>query len=827
MSELSADTLTDILQGRAKSAPVDDGPPPGSANAALPVGSQDASESSQGGEGAEDPAQGSVAQPALPAAVQRAIEEAAGISPPLRAFGSGTPAPHQTTTEAILGKRVEARVVDQPLGRLVDVPTSGRPSTSGTNPKITADPLGDDRAAAERDMKRSRGKAAAEAALRDLCKEYPTTKLINIRIYWRDPKTGEYRYKGRRKNVSMNEIRDPTDVIGNRGENWLVSFQPADQGLAWDDPKTWRQFEFDRDGPMPPREWTIETPEEDDLVVEVEGMGSIGLKDLKDLMDSWNKPAQAQAAQVAPQVQPQYMLPPRDHRAEERENELRKVVEETRRQNEQLMQRMAEKEREAERAQHRAEVETQKAGFMSILESMKSKMDAMEFKLNQPPPPPPPPPPQAPHTDITTALLTIAPHIKDIFTVNKESETEKYRMRELELQKERDRMEREARERHDLFQRELDRQREETKNTLEMYRMMGEQSKESSRAIAEFVQKQQDPSGTMSVLKMATDQSVQQMQLFATLVKSGLMGGGGGQNPNIDWGDLVGRGFEMLGNIGAAFADSSAAKAKAAAQIAASQSQQLPAQASPPMSGMAPQAPVRIPRAPAPARAEAAPAPEEGAAPEQPNEEPASQKPDDPLAPFIADVNHSVLVRDDPKRVADKIATVVRMAINFGEGKQKLSGPLRLLMEDPKKFLLQAYTTKKYAGTPEEYLMEIADILLATFGPDEVEDEDDDDAEEAATPPPGAAVPVVAAPVAASEPEVTVSKPGSNTATTSTSAKPPGNGGTEPTRRGRRPRVVQQPLPSVEVAPVAPAPPEKIVTDGAAAPPAVTTGNES
>jgi hypothetical protein len=279
---------------------------------------------------------------------------------------------------------------------------------------------------------------------------------------------------------------------------------------------------------------------------------------------------------------------------------------------------------------------------------------------------------------------------------------------------------------------------------LDQYKQMGEQAMNSARAIAEITTKQQDPAPTLTVLNAMSSQAVQQAQLLATLAKSSILGGGG--QPGVNWGEILGNAFEMLGNVGAAWAEASATKAKLAAQA---QAQALAAQNSarqiPPATLQPIYAPNQRMTQAVPALAPAPQTPLSGLTPtpsaqsvaevggkdlavqnqpqqaqQTPSAQPQEPQPQpSPLAVLVAGVNQAIAKKEPARSVAGKLASIVHVAQEFGlSGSNKpIAGALRALMEDPRKFLRRAY-----ASTDPAYLDEIADILLKEYGEEEPED---------------------------------------------------------------------------------------------------------
>lgn len=680
----------------------------------------------------------------------------AGLStpqmPPVEPQQFGTPT-SSATLEQILGHPITPSVpVTPPAPKPEDIRQHDR--------RVTADPLTDMLERKETEKTRKAEASGAEVALRQLMKMYPSTRLVNLRIFWQNPTTQEYQYKGSRRNVNINDVRNPDNIVAPWGRRFTVSIQPINS--RWDDEKTWVTFEHERDGPYPTDEWTIDAPPESGLFMEVEGMGAVSLSDLKALIESTSTSATLAAlrsaginAPVAGQQQvpqPQYIqqapppqqIPARDLQAEQREKELKDELVRMRKLTEDLAAKAADREREATAAQHKAELdaerarqEADRAASKAALDAVMSKLQAVETRVNAPPPPPPPPPaPVQQGMDIATALITVAPHLKEIFVSNRNAETEAAKVRETALAEERrreadardkdreqdrtererdrdrkreeqDRLQQEMRERREAFTQEQQRMREESQRSMDMYRTLGEQSANNARMISEIYSKQSDPSGTMSVVKMATDSLTQQAQLFATLFKAGVIGGGA-QASTVDWGRVLDNAFGLLGNVGATWAE---AKARSGQQASRAANASLP-----PSPGPTPQ---RQPTA--------TQQPLQGVSPQ-----PAATVEVNPLNAFVEGVNQAIEAKEPPGKVAGKIAGIVHVAQEFGQmGTNKI---LQKLMEDPEAFLKRAYPEADPA-----YLKAVADLLIETFPPSDDDDEGDEDEDENATQPPIAA----------------------------------------------------------------------------------------
>lgn len=655
--------------------------------------------------------------------------------PPIQVFG---PPATSLSTEAILGYSYQPATSQPP-------PPPPQSQEVGPRKPIT-DPLDQARKKSSEETRQK-----ADLALGRLLSDYPSTRLVNVRLLWRDPETREYRGKGRRKNVSVNEVRDPESFCEGPdgtiyGGEWIMGYMPADQGKRFDDPRAWYEFEFARDGPPPPREWTIDQPVRQTAYLEVEGMGQVSLDVLKGLFEGIAKQTVDDALKRNEQPSPMHTsyhgtpataspFPPysqfRDPKAEEREKRLEEQIAEQRKQLDMLMQRLAEKDREALEAKHRAELQALSDKNARELESVLSKLTAVEARLNQPPPPPPP------ATDFGSLLANALPHIKDIVTSVRTAEIENHRreqedrqrqreeerlLREREREEYRERREREREEersRREAAEREAAQAREMARQTLEQYRLMGEQTLTNARAIADVVTKQQDPGPMLSVMNAMSSQAVQQAQLVGTLIKNNIVSAGG--NSGTNWGEVLGNAFEMLGNVGAAWAEATAAKAKAAPQTRP-QPAPLPPPATTPLEGVQsrPPAPPPVPAPPpAPAQLPSQP-PAQPPVPTQP--QPPTQP--NPLAMLIAAINQAIANKEPPRLVAGKLASVVHVTQEFGllESARPMAEALRRLIDDPQKFLRETYQQADSA-----YLDEIAKVFssLCVFGDESKETSQD------------------------------------------------------------------------------------------------------
>jgi hypothetical protein len=682
--------------------------------------------------------------------------------PPAKAMPFTTPLP--MSTEQVLGFSLVGKPSATP---------SGAPATSDDTPKTEAvqqtDGLTTGQATQYDGARRARENA--EVILANVAKSYPSTRLFNVRLFWRDPDTREYRFKGRRKNVAADEIRDPYGFVEGYGKDWILAFMPADQGLLYDVAKNWSSIWFDRDGPRPDDEWVIDPPFPRGPYVEVEGMGAVGIDVLagamgKVLDDALTRrfptPQSVPAAPVAPpptyQQPPVQQVPVRDLRAEEREKSLENQIAEQRRQFDALMLKFNERdkaaaedrmrsEREtaevrakseqlAAEARHNAELNALKTGFQDALGALTTKLSSIEGRVNAPPPPPAP---VQQSNDIGTLLVTALPHIKDIFNSSRQVDAEASKIREQAIAEERRRDE----ERRQRDREEAQRMREDAKGTLDMYRELGKQSVDSARAIADITNKQNDPSPSLAVLTAMGQQQMQQAQLLGGLFKSGMFGGGAPAS-STDWGQVLGNAFEMLGNVGAAFAESSAAKARHGGAPALppgpsqpqqqQQQQQQPQPRAPSFNGMnqqqpqQPTQPVAVPRAGA-----------EQAPPEEIH----------PVMALIGAVNKAVTAdKLPPDKVASRLLRVLDAVDEYGTPNRRIARALKDLEDDPIEFL-----TDSYADVDRAYLTAIAEAfapLLAERMTANGEEEEEDDDTNTATGGNGKPVPAPAvAPVAA------------------------------------------------------------------------------
>jgi hypothetical protein len=645
------------------------------------------------------------------------------LPPPLPIPVFGPPA-KVISTEDILGHPLlpPAPVIPPPLPQ---AQSEGDPETGPR--KQISDPLDRDR---RRERSSSETKRKSEQTVGRLLADYPSTKMVNVRLQWRDPVTRSYRKKGRIKNVSLNDIRDPESWCEGPGGvmfggDWVMGYMPADQGKHFDDPKAWYEFDFDRDGPEPPREWTIDQPIQEHLYLEVDGMGQINLPDLTKLIENTVKQALTPPVPTTPPgmlpgyipgqppMHPGYqpIPPPRDTKAEERERKLEEALAKSREQVDAIMQRLNEKEREAQDARFKAEREAADARHQAELHGVLAKLTAMEARINQPPPAP------APSTDFA-AMSTL----KEILVGNRSAETEE-RRREAEerlrrLDEERQQRDREREEARDRRERDREEERSrrdeerarreasdrEAQRTLEQYRMMGEASLASARAVAEISGKQNDPAPTLAVLSAMSTQTVQQAQVMATLFKNFGQGGSSGTN----WPELIAQlapdAFRAVSDLGTSIAQAVEAKAKIAAQM--QQPRVLPPPTQPAMAGMQPTpAPVVAPMPPPPRH---------------------------PLSLYIDRVNQAVGSMEDPEKVAGKLAAVVHAAQEFGTvgASKQIQIAIRALQEDPLPFLKRAYPSSDPA-----YLERIAKTLMEQFGPEEDGEEDEDNTESEAAEP--------------------------------------------------------------------------------------------
>lgn len=484
------------------------------------------------------------------ATAQAAQSESTPI--PVRTFG---PPDTQITTEMILGHSLTPAPATP-----VAMPPTDVVAVTGGPKKHPTDPLEQ----ARRSDRSEETRRKSDAAIGRLLADYPSTRMVNIKLAWRDPVTRSYRKKGRVKNVSINDVRDPEswcegpDGVMYGGE-WVMGYQPADQGKHFDDPKSWYEFDFDRDGPEPPREWTIDQPRYEKVVVEVEGMGQIALPELTKLIEgtvaSALKQAQAQGqgpGQTPPQAPP---MPPtmgygppvmpgygvgmggmgplphsmRDTKADEREKRLEEQLNKQQEKIDLLLRQQAERDKQAaeekaraereaaeararaERveaeARHTAELNALKLSFQSTidqttraLEAVTAKLNAIEQRVNSP---------------VTRDDASAMNAIKEILIGNRNAEAEAIRAREAAQAEERRREMEERRARLEEERLAREREREEARERREREREEERARREEERARREAADR--EAQRTLEQYRMLGESALQSARAVAEI----------------------------------------------------------------------------------------------------------------------------------------------------------------------------------------------------------------------------------------------------------------------------------------------------------------------
>lgn len=721
----------------------------------------------------------SAPKPTTPAENTKAPTEtpaSESVGQPSMRFG---PPRNPPSTEEILGYKLVAPPTPPPPPPAVTAAPPA-PEDAGDRPqKHVTDNLEQARGAATKADRKSK----SDHAMSRLLADYPSTRMVHVRLSWRNPVSRSYHKKGRVKNVSINDVRDPDSWCEGPdgsiyGGDWVMGYMPADAGKHIDDSKAWYDFDFQRDGPEPPYEWTIDQPRIERLTVEVEGMGQISIKDLTTLMSTSvaeglksvisgvGGPPQQQTitipVQGAPHVQqghpgypghggypPPYYPPPPDPEAKAREERLEKQLEESRRQHDALMKALNDKdkaaaeaqarlEREAADARHRAELEALKSGFQSsidktssVLEAVVSKLNAVEQKANQPPPAPPAPPPR----DEFAALSTL----KEILVGGRSAEAEAAKAREAALAEERRRDQDERTRRLEEERADRERTREEARDRRDREREEDRQRREDDRARREaadrdaqrtFEQYRMMGESALNNARVVAEISAKQNDSSPTIAIANAM-----MNQTVQSAQIIGTLFKNFGQGGGggggtnwpeliaqlapgafqAISDIGAAWAESSTNKAKIAAQQQTVVLPPPVPSPAPQ-----PRTPPmagmnPQATPAAPTP----APQPSQTQPPA--PTNPLMAYVNMVNADIAARKPPKDVAERFDALLHAADTFGmDGLPKrVTAGIRSLKENPLSFLKKAYPSSDPA-----YLKAIADILTADD--DEHGDEDDE-----------------------------------------------------------------------------------------------------
>lgn len=654
--------------------------------------------------------------------------------------------PDRTTVYKLMGvdEIISATKAQQPAHTPQPAPYTESPPRA-----LGGADLDDQTAKARRAVERDK---TGGSALERILAEYPTTKFVNVRLFWKDPRTNEFREKGRRKRVSINDIRDASELltpIGGGtpyGGDYVIAYQAADQGLRFDDPKTWHRVEFSRDGPPPPRDWVIDAapPEEDEVELKLEDgtMATVSLNELKDAVSGAVSGSIEQAmrrlleqivgdqrryASPAPQVHDERMQL-LEKMNDELRRELNAVREAQMKAEREALETKLRMEKEAAEAKHRAELEAIRTSSATEISNLKSTMErtlealraelaAVAAKASTPPQP------------TVDQSVMVATAIKDILAAGKEQDrsalereremwrNERERERE-ERERERLREQQEAERRRAEEERERERRRAEEERERARFEQEMRERFEMYKTMGELVRQAQNPGPIMEVIRGAGEQLTNQVRMFATMVERGLLGGGGGEN-KINWGEVIGSGFEMLGNLGVSIAEAARAKAEASAAMS---SAALPPSAGTPLP-QPPAQPASVPQTQQQPMSHTQPVSAVSPAPSFSGMRqtapqagpPQHQQPSreiKPIQAFIYQMNQAISRRDPPERVAEMVAAIAYAAQVFGAGDPAVARALEDLLADPARFLKRSYARIR----DDAYLEQVARAILAGPG---------------------------------------------------------------------------------------------------------------
>jgi hypothetical protein len=140
--------------------------------------------------------------------------------------------------------------------------------------------------------------------------------------------------------------------------------------------------------------------------------------------------------------------------------------------------------------------------------------------------------------------------------------------------------------------RERDRMLADSERMNRLFSSLGESHTSSAKMAADLIQRMQDPSAIMNMTRLVSETLGGNIQLVGQLARSGLMGSKGGSD--IPWGDLIGRGLEIGGQLVGGMVDQ---KTKQMEMLAGSQ---LMPGAQPAFAGAMPQQQPQMPPGPQP-----------------------------------------------------------------------------------------------------------------------------------------------------------------------------------------------------------------------------------
>jgi len=444
-----------------------------------------------------------------------------------------------------------------------------------------------------------------EDAWRKLLSNLQTTRLVHVKLM--KQVAGSYVQAGARYNIDLNEIREPEQLVpygtgSNMPQRWILKVAPATARA--DDDAMYREFLFERIGPLPPAGWSLDSPlafanqeiAEDDMATYNDVVTAV-LTQVRANPTAYGIPGATPGAPGAPAPgqpppwpgypPPQYPYPPygmpgampfgmqrsdddrdRDRRDRDERERLDRLDKERRDREERdrLERDRLDKERRDDRekfeaaqkvsedrhardaeatrkaledmraegakreAEHREQIaklerDRAEAEHRAQIGSVTSTLDALKTQI----------------ADLkdgggkkgagdwTTLAQTFAPMITSYLTNQQSSASDERRFRLEDTSRERDRMMADSERMNRLFG------------------SLGESHTSAAKMAADLIQRMQDPSAIMNMTRLVSETLGGNIQMMAQLARSGLMGNKGGSE--IPWGDLIGRGLEIGGQL--------------------------------------------------------------------------------------------------------------------------------------------------------------------------------------------------------------------------------------------------------------------------------------
>lgn len=604
----------------------------------------------------------------------------------------------------------------------------------------------------------------AEQAWRRLLSGLATTDFVHVRLFRRRI-DGSYLPMGSRYHMSADEAREIDKLIPWAGK-WVIAIARADNRA--DNEAAYRKFTYERGGAEMPEGWSFDG--------ELDWDQELDMSTARELVEAIFAKQQAAAAGPAQQTvtpgfpgpggttwpgyYPGYGAPAwgtpawgglspqmeedrrrredderrrRDDEIKRQANEatarreerdrleverkaaderhraemeaLRKMVDDSRLQAEKSAREAAERhaadqqhwrderdrlEREKADAAHRAEL----GGVSTVVEALRKEISDLKAGVGGPL--------GRGGTDWAALTNSIVPLITGYLTSERESRSDERRSRLEDVSRERDRASRDA------------------EQMTKLVTMLGESQINSAKVAGDLIQRMQDPSALMNLTRLVSETLGGNVQLVATLVKSGLTGGN--QGPGIDWGGLIGQGLETLGGIATSFADLKQEQLRSGGSVSLMPPAPAPFAAAPQPRPVPQPRPAAVPRpvpaAPAPATAPRGPAPA-AAAPAQPGTA--------LLRGMVDTFKEAVAHEHDPKEVAGMIDAIVYSAQKYhiDQADPKSAAFIQAIRSNPEQTLRAAFPSAR-----PEYLHQIAQALINS-------DDEDGDGDEATAAHPG------------------------------------------------------------------------------------------